>query len=177
MFFRVLTSDCAGVPGTIRRWLERRFTSTHGCPPGQWIDTWNRTNSVNPEDYPLALNGCTYTAEARRVFLHLSATRQAGERWSDDEYNQVGEYEGVSAFDDVQQALNYGQGAPGKFYVVFQGERLFGLPEDDGYSVRVTRELLPPMPEEAFRRWVADGWPFTSKSSSLTVGVKGCWPA
>jgi hypothetical protein len=157
IFYRVLTPDCEGVPGTIQRWFERRFTSSHSRPPGQWTEIWDRTRSPNPEDYPLEVNGCTSTVEARGAFLQLAPTHQPGDLWPDDELNRVGEYEGVSAFDDNQRALVYGQGAPGKLYVVFEGERLFTLPEDDGYSVSVTRELVPPMPVEAFRRWVAEG--------------------
>ena len=156
-FFRVLTPRFGNDPGTIQRWLEGRFTSTHVWVPGHWSQTWHETHSPDPEDYPLEWNGCTYTIAARGAFLRFAPTHERADIWPINELNQVGEYEGVSAFSDVQQALNYGGGAPGKRYVVFDGNRLFPLPEDAGYSVRVVRELVPPMDETAFRTWIAAG--------------------
>src|SRR4051794_15388801 len=122
IFYRVLTPDCGGVPGTITRWHEWKFTSTHSCAPGHWVKIWSETKSLAPENYPLNWNGCTYTPEARTAFLRLAPTHKPADCWPDDELNRVGEYEGVSAYDNVGQTLKYGGGAPGKQYVVFEGE-------------------------------------------------------
>jgi len=137
--------------------LERQFTSTHSCVPGHWSEIWKKTKSENPEDYPLEWNGCTYTTAARRAFLQITPSHQPADIWPMDELNRVGEYEGVSAFNDIQQALVYGEGAPGKQYVVFDAEPLFKLPEDGGYAVKVTSELVPPMSRESFLRWISEG--------------------
>ncbi len=153
-FYRVLTPDCAGVPGTIQRWIGRQFTSTHSRVPGHWSEIWNRTKSRDPKDYPLGWNGCTSTFEARNAYLQLAPTHQPADRWPDDELNRVGEYEGVSAYDEVQEALNYGEGAPGKRYVIFEGEQLAPLPEPRGYRVKFTKELTPMMSREEFCRWI-----------------------
>lgn len=168
-FYRVLTSKCGDEPGTLDRWLQRRFTSTHGATPGHWLDTWHGTKSSNPADYPLEWNGCTYTVDALKAFLELAPAHEADQTWPHHDLNRTGEYEGVSAYDNVGEALRYGHGAPGKYYVVFEGEALFSLPEADGYAVKFAKELLPPMSTEDFVIWISAGCYLKGK-----LGTYGC---
>lgn len=156
-FYRVLTPKCLDDLGTIQRWRERQFTSTHGKVPEHWLAKWNKDESTNENDCDLESNGCTYTIAARKAFLDLAPSHKRGEIWPPDERNRVSEYEGVSAFDNIQRALKYGERTPEKRYVVFEGETPFKLPEDDGYAVKVTKELMPPMSREAFVRWISEG--------------------
>jgi hypothetical protein len=165
-FYRVLTPKCGNDPGTFERWLQRRFTSTHGTTPGHWVETWHRTKSIDLQDYPLEWNGCTYTVDARKAFLELAPTHKASETWQNHDLNRTGEYAGVSAYSNVTEALRYGQGAPGKQYVVFEGEALFSLPEADGYAVKFAKELLPPMSTEAFVKWISEGCYLKGKLST-----------
>jgi hypothetical protein len=168
-FYRVLTPGCEGVPGTLERWLQRKLTSTHSETPGHWLDIWNTSKSTNLADYPLSWNGITYTVDARSVFLRFAPTHQAGELWPTHELNQTGEYEGVSAYDNVRETLQYGLGAPGKLYVVFEGTSRFRLPEVGGHAVEFHKELLPPMRSEDFLQWIRDGCRVKGK-----LGTYGC---
>lgn len=162
IFYRVLTPKVGDDAGTIDRWRNRQFTSTHGTVPGHWAQRWNFDQSTNPKDYPLNWCGCTYTEAAQQAFLDLAPTHRPDDIWPANERNRASEYEGVSAFKTPQGALDYGHGAPGKLYVVFEGRGLFLLPEDEGCAAKVTQEILSPANREAFIDWIANN-PHTEK--------------
>jgi len=158
IFYRVLTPRCMDDPGTIQRWIEGKHTSTHAYVPGSWVERWNRDQSTRLDDYDLAWDGTTHTLDALNAFLRLAPLHAHGQEWTEEERKLTGEYNGVSAYDNPQAALNYGQGAPGKLYAVFEGEPLFVLvPEaaEGAYAVRVIRQVLPLMTEGQFIEWMA----------------------
>lgn len=159
VFFRVLTPPFGDDPGTLSRWLEGKFTSSHLKPPGEWIETW-KTRSTRRDDYPLAFaDGCRYTANARETFFRLADVQYA--RLTPEERFLIGEYEGVSAFDNAEAALGYGGDGPLgdlKRYVVFTGVKLAWLKEEayeGGCRVKVTKEIAPPMGRGAFICWLS----------------------
>ena len=166
IYYRVL---CAPIPdengevhdeGTLARWLAKKYTSTHKWVPPPWLETWNAQetwHSTNPRDYKMAYEGTKYVDEALQAFLHFAPAHQHEEPWTEEELKQTGAYEGVSAFDNPQGALDYGAGpASGYFrYVVFEGEKLFTLkPEgrEGGCAAKVVRELCSPLAGEEFIR-------------------------
>ena len=160
IFYRVLYGpvrfgDQILDPGTVQRWLEKRFSSTHSRVPGPWRERWKQDKSADPRDYPLRCEDVEYTPEALQAFLRFAPEYGDFPVWPEEIRNRTGEYLGVSAFDDPDSALAYAQGPP-KLYVVFKGEAIGPLPEEDegGYRVRVIDEVDGPMREEAFLAWL-----------------------
>ena len=99
VFFRVLTPRCGDEPGTIDRWNERKYTSSHKHVPPHWRARWNETRSRNLDDYDLeCVDGCQYTPEARGTFLRIADLNE--NELSGEQKFLTGEYVGVSAFDN-----------------------------------------------------------------------------
>lgn len=154
ILYRVLTDRCLDDPGTLKRWQEGKYTSTHGIVPGDWTVIWEtKHHSTNPKDYCTTVDGCEYTPDALEAFLGFAPSHKKGDIWPQEERNLTGEYVGVSAFDSAKAALNYGEGGRGKSYLVFEGEKLFPLaPEanEGAYVVRFVKEIAPPMRRDTF---------------------------
>ena len=148
--------------GSLARWQDKKYTGAHPWTPPHWITTWNaRTTKCapDPKDYPLKSGDITYTADARDAFLRIAPTHVNVSDWSLDEQRQTGEYERVSAFDNPQAALEYGEGRTADFfrYVVFEGERKSALaPEMDvgGCTATVDKILLQPATRQEFQDWL-----------------------
>lgn len=160
VFYRVLTPRCENEPGTIERWKQGKYTSSHKHVPPHWADKWSKTQSLNPDDYDLASHdGCRYTLEAREAFLRFAPLNE----WDDEKYFLTGEYEGVSAFDNPQGALKYaGEGPVGdlKFFAVFEGVKLAPLMDEadmGGCRVKVRREIVQPMRKREFMQHISGG--------------------
>lgn len=156
LYARVVFGDQVLDPGTLQRWVDRKYSSTHSRVPGPWRERWNEDESKDPKDYPLCCEDVEYTPEALQAFLHFAPEYGDVPEWPEQIRNLTGEYVGVSAFDTPEAALNYGQGAP-KLYVVFEGDALAPLePEkqEGGFRVRVIKEVAGPMAEDAFLDWL-----------------------
>ena len=158
VFFRVLSPRCGDEPGTIERWNQRRFTSSHKHVPPHWREKWNQTQSTNLDDYELeCADGCQYTPQARDAFLrfvHLNDDELTGEQRF-----LTGEYVGVSAFDNAKAALDYGQGPAACFmlYAVFEGVKLASLREEGhegGCRVKFVNQTVPLMNRGEFINWL-----------------------
>jgi hypothetical protein len=162
-FFRVLTPRCGDEPGTIERWNQKKYTSSHKHVPPHWRAKWNETKSMNPDDYMLdAFDGCQYTPEARDTFLGIARLNDA-ELTSEQKFF-AGEYVGVSAFDNAKAALDYGQGPLASYmlYVVFEGAKLASLKEegyDGGCRVKFINEVVPPINRDKFINWLRQQTP------------------
>jgi hypothetical protein len=160
IFFRVLTPRCGDEPGTIERWKQSKYTSSHCRVPGHWRKKWQQTQSADPDQYELICqeDGCEYTTEAREAFLRIAHLND--DELSKEQRFRAGEYVGVSAFDQAEQALKYGGDGPIgnlKLYVVFEGEKLDSLKEEEhegGCRVRFTKEIVLPMHRNEFMSWL-----------------------
>lgn len=149
LFFRVLhprvsnefNGDDTVCSSTYEDWLNKKNTSTHGKVPLHWVKIWQNTHSTNSEDYPLPYqNGkCwwEYTEAARDHFISL--LRNSNDTINFDCLPQIdllkcGEYKGVSAYDNLQDALNYAYGSPSASIAVFCGQASGVLPDSDDFT-------------------------------------------
>lgn len=140
LFFRVLEPRlvCGGneiCRATYEDWLNEKNTSTHGEVPPDWVKMWQDTRSTDPKDYLLPYkNGACwgeYTEAARDHFITLLKSHGDIINFKPIDLLKCGEYKGVSAYDNLRDALNYAHGIRLASIAVFCGQVSGVLPDLD----------------------------------------------
>lgn len=122
-FYRVLYT-----PNNTNAWIEKRYHSGH-VSPFDWFETWERTHSTEPENYPLRCSTGYYSEAARAVFLKVANEGRISSL-SKDESRAICELGGVCAYDTPEGAYAYLEPeSPARKnrsdrYVEFLGEKL-----------------------------------------------------
>lgn len=135
IYYRTLSSE-----GHQERWRNGIYSSFLNTPPVDWIDIWNKTHSERIEEYNFEVSGTQFTKQAWYNFIKFSKIYSKTERWCNDHLLLASEVEGVYAFDNAQDTLEYGCVSPWgnkTTYVKFEGEHLGRAAEDNGYRVKV----------------------------------------
>jgi hypothetical protein len=99
------------------------------------METWGRTRSLTPEDYPLAANlvEAASTEAARLAFLAAASHSADIATWDDDSVKAAGELDGLCAFDTPSALVGwYKKTAFPECVVEFDGEYVCPLPEEAG---------------------------------------------
>ena len=159
IYFRVLTPDAPGFPGTLQRWANHKFTSSHCAVPPHWRQQWLANRSTETNAYQLIdVHNCEYTHDARAMFLNIAHLNDSD--LTDEQLFRVGEFVGVAAFENPKSAMDYAGPPPirdCKALAIFEGVRLAALgPEVDegGCRVRVVRQLGSLLNYTSFEQWL-----------------------
>lgn len=156
MFYR-----CLNIPGTKERWINKQYTSTHSSPPDDWYSKWKLTGSKDPNDYPLKCDFTYYygmeyyylfTKQAAEHFIYCKGKYSPAQIWDSSDLAKASELDGVCAFDNPEEVLNYGKLA--NDFVVFEGEISCPIPEsgEGGFCVKVINPLSHIMTRDEFIR-------------------------
>ncbi len=152
---------CLNIPGTKERWINKQYTSTHSSPPDDWYSKWKLTGSKDPSDYPLKCDVTLYhgmeyyslfTKQAAEHFIYCIQKYESAQIWEPLDLVKASELDGVCAFDNPEEVLNYGILA--NDFVVFEGEITCPIPESDdgGYCVKVINPISHIMTRDEFNR-------------------------
>jgi len=140
-FYRTLFT-----PEHLDNWKRGYYYSTHAIVPGEWVEVYFDKQSTNIEDYPLVFEKNVFTLKGLKAFLEFVPKYKRTEQWTNEDLVLVGELDGVCAFDNPQDAYNYGHesitGKIGKeLYVDFIGEIVCPAPENNGFVVSVLSDF------------------------------------
>lgn len=143
-YYRVLD-----FPSTLERWTNGHFTSTHSLVPSGWIGTWKNLKTRNDlSKYPMRNLSSVFTRTGLDAFLNYATDENINSIWPSEVLDEVGELDGVCAFDNPHSALEWGRSSNAAKsdwdrYVVFEGTIMCKLPEKSGVLVKVNRVLTP----------------------------------
>lgn len=141
IYFRALCST-----KHVSEWRSRSFNSYHHTLPGIWQDAYYRSGCREFNCFPLRfMEGNTeveYTESARFQFLKYASKYKSSEKWLPEQIKLSSELNGICAFDNEKDAYDYGSNSlagrqESDLYVVFKGEEICTLPENNGYVVKV----------------------------------------
>lgn len=141
-------------PGHVAHFNRSERNSYHASTPGEWIQTWQHTRSVDRQDYPLCAFGGPYTAEAREAFLHSVQTIES-DIWPEAARLASSQLDGLCAYRTAPEALKYGvESVLGEFgqelYLVLEGNETGVCAEPGSVLVRLERVVDGPLRREVF---------------------------
>lgn len=139
------------LPGTVRRWENKQYNSSHRILATDWTSKWNTTQSKNPNDYSLVCDRLsnfffvTHTDKARQHFLQCCRLYGSTVGWEDHEVELASELDGVCAWDNPESALEWGMMSNIDYdkYVAFKG--IFSCPVFEYDKGGVCAKVISPI--------------------------------
>lgn len=115
-YYRVLSTKAH-----FEHFSQQKRNSFNASVPGDWIDVWSKTKSVDEAKYPLNASGGPYAPAARSAFLRLVPKYKAGAIWDESDRLRASELDGLCAYRTQQDAIAYGNGGFQDRYLVLSG--------------------------------------------------------
>ena len=157
IFYRLLFEE------TINFWNEKKYTSSHSQPPGDWIELAKK-GCFDKRKYNLLANGLKRPEEALDAYLSAVGQHGVDATFLVPELIKCGLYEGVSAYDDYTGVLQHAfMDFDLKGIVIFKGKVNGSLNAEEGgwavYPKEVIKEFIyndPLQIKDEFLNWVVN---------------------